>query len=73
MGAGDGKGGEEEGAGDVKPQRQIMLDWEHTEFRFVRVEEVEAFETVAHLGRSLRQVLEGAGTEQAQEKERVGE
>ena len=37
----------------------VRLDWEHTECRFVRPEEVEGMETVAHLGRSVKRVLEG--------------
>lgn len=54
--------GESEGEvseGEVRAQERVRLDWEHTEVRFVRVEEVEGFETVAHLGRSLRRVLDG--------------
>lgn len=57
----------EEGA-DVQAQRRIVLDWEHTEVRFVRVEEVDGFETVAHLGRSLRTALEGVALGHAREE-----
>ncbi|KAI4125434.1 MAG: hypothetical protein LQ347_005382 [Umbilicaria vellea] len=59
--------GEETGA-DVEAQKRVVLDWEHTEVRFVRVEEVEGFETVAHLGRSLRTALEGVARGHAREE-----
>lgn len=57
----------EETRADVEAQRRVVLDWEHTEVRFVRVEEVEGFETVAHLGRSLRTALEGMALGHARE------
>ena len=40
-------------------QDMITLDWEHTEVRFVRPEEVGGMETVTNLDRSLRAVLRG--------------
>ena len=56
---GEGNDGVEVTKGDLDAQGRVLLDWEHTEVRFVRVEEVEGFETVAHLGRSLRRAMEG--------------
>ncbi|MCJ1390195.1 hypothetical protein MMC18_003053 [Xylographa bjoerkii] len=40
-------------------RRMVSLDWEHTECRFVRPEEVGGMETVAHLERSLGRVVRG--------------
>lgn len=48
-----GEGGAEE------LQKMIRLDWEHTEVRFVRPEEVEGMQRVRHLERSLKGVLRG--------------
>lgn len=49
------------GGSEEEWMRRVRLDWEHTECRFVGVEEVEGMETVRHLGRSLRRALEGMG------------
>ncbi len=36
---------------------EIKLDWEHTEFRWILPEEVEAYDTVPKLNESLKRVL----------------
>ena len=48
-----------EGISEDEAKKMIKLDWEHTEVRFVRPEEVDRMETVEHLGKSVRSVLGG--------------
>ena len=66
-GDGEGRGGYEKAIGIEEEERKalrekVVLDWEHTEWRLVRAEEVEDMQTVAHLGRTVR-VLFGGGEE----------
>ncbi|MCJ1438972.1 Initiation factor 2B-like protein [Xylographa pallens] len=53
-----GEDGERVGSGE-EGRAMVRLDWEHTDVRFVRPEEVEGMRTVAHLEWSLRRVLRG--------------
>jgi 8-oxo-dGTP pyrophosphatase MutT (NUDIX family) len=46
------------GETDEELQKKVTIDWEHTEYKFVRPEEVENLDTVDNLGTSLRLVLE---------------
>ena len=41
---------------EVRPDAQVRVDWEHTEARWVRPEEVFAFETVPQLAEVLMRV-----------------
>lgn len=41
---------------EVSPDAQMRVDWEHTEIRWVRLEEVSAFETVPRLTEALMRV-----------------
>jgi ADP-ribose pyrophosphatase YjhB (NUDIX family) len=41
---------------EVRPGAQVRVDWEHTEARWVRPEEVFAFETVPQLAEALMRV-----------------
>jgi len=41
---------------EVRPDAQVRVDWEHTETRWVRPEEVSAFETVPQLAEALMRV-----------------
>jgi 8-oxo-dGTP pyrophosphatase MutT (NUDIX family) len=41
---------------EVKPDAQVRVDWEHTEARWVRPEEVLAFDTVPQLAEALMRV-----------------
>ena len=41
---------------EVRPDAQVRVDWEHTEARWVRPEEVSAFETVPQLAEALMRV-----------------
>ena len=41
---------------EVRPDAQVRIDWEHTEARWVRPEEVSAFETVPQLTEALMRV-----------------
>jgi 8-oxo-dGTP diphosphatase len=41
---------------EVRPNAEVLVDWEHTEARWVRPEEVFAFETVPQLSEALMRV-----------------
>ena len=41
---------------EVRPDAQVRVDWEHTEARWVRPEEISAFETVPQLAEALTRV-----------------
>jgi 8-oxo-dGTP diphosphatase len=41
---------------EVRPDAQVRVDWEHTEARWVRPEEVSAFDTVPQLAEALIRV-----------------
>ena len=41
---------------EVRPNAEVLVDWEHTEARWVRPEEVFAFETVPQLAEALARV-----------------
>jgi 8-oxo-dGTP pyrophosphatase MutT (NUDIX family) len=41
---------------EVRPEAQVRVDWEHTEARWVRPEEVFAFDTVPQLAEALMRV-----------------
>ena len=41
---------------EVRPDAQVRVDWEHTETRWVRPEEVLAFDTVPQLAETLTRV-----------------
>ena len=41
---------------EVRPDAQVRIDWEHTEARWVRPEEVSAFDTVPQLAEALTRV-----------------
>jgi len=41
---------------EVRPDAQVRVDWEHTEARWVRSEEVLAFDTVPQLAEALMRV-----------------
>ena len=41
---------------EVRPDAQVRVDWEHTEARWVRPEELSAFETVPQLAEALMRV-----------------
>ena len=41
---------------EVRPDAEVLVDWEHTEARWVRPEEVFAFETVPQLAEALARV-----------------
>ncbi|KAI9822613.1 MAG: Initiation factor 2B-like protein [Pycnora praestabilis] len=50
----------------LKPgAKEIVLDWEHTEYKFIPPADIEKYDTVAHLPKSLGQALEGADGELA--------
>jgi 8-oxo-dGTP diphosphatase len=41
---------------EVRPDAQVRVDWEHTEARWVRPDEISAFETVPQLAEALMRV-----------------
>jgi translation initiation factor 2B subunit (eIF-2B alpha/beta/delta family) len=48
--------------------KDIRIDWEHTEYRFIRPSELRDYETVPHLEQSLSGILVGPKTESGLEE-----
>ena len=46
-------------ASDEELQGLVKLDWEHTEVRFIKPDEMKSYQTVTDLGRSLSAALDG--------------
>ena len=44
---------------ELKNKVEIMIDWEHTEYKWIKVDELKKFDTVTNLDKSLKAVLEG--------------
>jgi translation initiation factor 2B subunit (eIF-2B alpha/beta/delta family)/8-oxo-dGTP pyrophosphatase MutT (NUDIX family) len=45
------------------PKKELVIDWEHTEYRFIKPEDMRNYETVPNLRRGMTRVLLGAETE----------
>jgi isopentenyldiphosphate isomerase len=42
---------------ELKNEPEIKLDWEHTEYKWIKSEELDNFDTVPHLNQSLKKVI----------------
>jgi isopentenyldiphosphate isomerase len=42
---------------ELKNEPEIKLDWEHTEYKWVKPEEIESFDIVSNLNESLKRVV----------------
>jgi isopentenyldiphosphate isomerase len=42
---------------ELKNEPEIKLDWEHTEYKWIKPDELENFDTVPHLNKSFKKVI----------------
>lgn len=42
---------------ELKNEPEIKLDWEHTEYKWIKPEELDNFDTTPHLNQSLKRVI----------------
>ena len=42
---------------ELKDKSEIKLDWEHTEFKWIKPEEMKNYDTVTSLDKSLKKVI----------------